>query len=75
MVYDDYDCALNYLLWGQWDDLFTLMIRTKDDLLCKKIHLFLHQYHFSTERENILQAHDDLLYYIGHAIRHTNMLV
>lgn len=64
----DYESALNYLLWGQWDDLFTLMIRTNDDILRKKIHVFLHQFHFSIERGQIMDTHDNLLHYIDHAI-------
>lgn len=36
----DYDKALYYTLWGQWDDLLVLMVRTKDDMLSKKIPAF-----------------------------------
>lgn len=64
----DYEYALNYLLWGQWDDLFTLMIRTNDDILCKKIHCFLKNYHFSTDKQEIIAEHDNLLFYIDHAL-------
>lgn len=64
----DYESALNYLLWGQWDDLFTLMIRTDDDILRKKIHVFLHKFHFSTKHTQIMETHDSLLFYIDHAI-------
>lgn len=64
----DYEYALNYLLWGQWDDLFTLMIRTNDDILCKKIHTFLQNYHFSKDKQQIITEHDNLLFYIDHAL-------
>lgn len=73
MPVDDYECALNYLLWGQWDDLFTLMIRTNDDILGKKIHVFLHEFHFGKEHSNVLETHDSLLYYIDHAIDHATI--
>lgn len=64
----DYEYALNYVLWGRWDDLFTLMLRTKDDLLCKKIQLFLHAYYYSHKQSEIIQTHDNLLFYIDHAM-------
>lgn len=70
----DYESALNYLLWGQWDDLFTLMIRTDDDILGKKIHVFLQQFHFGTEQQQILKTHDNLLFYIDHAIDNTILM-
>lgn len=65
----DYDKALYYTLWGQWDDLLLLMVRTEDDILSKKIHLFLNAYHFSPDQEKILTAHDELLYYVDHAMK------
>ncbi|MEI3614331.1 YhdB family protein [Pseudogracilibacillus sp. SO30301A] len=64
----DYEYALNYVLWGRWDDLFTLMIRTRDDMLGKKIQLFLHAYYYSSKETEIIDTHDDLLFYIDHAI-------
>lgn len=36
----DYDKALYYTIWGQWDNLFLLMSRTDDDLLAKKLNVF-----------------------------------
>jgi hypothetical protein len=69
----DYELALNYVLWGHWDDLFTLMLRTKDDLLEKKIHQFLHAYYYSSANKEIIATHDNLLFYIDHAME--NMLV
>lgn len=70
MEIPDYDKALYYTLWGQWDDLLVLMVRTNDDILSKKIEHFLHAYHYSPDQTNIIQSHDDLLYYIDHAMKH-----
>ncbi len=67
----DYDKALYYSLWGQWDDLLVLMVRTQDDMLSKKIQHFLHAYHYSLDQTKILQLHDELLYYIDHAMKQT----
>ncbi|TQS76576.1 hypothetical protein DX933_00265 [Ornithinibacillus gellani] len=64
----DYDRALYYTLWGQWDDLLVLMVRTKDDLLSKKIQLFLNAYHYSLDERTIIHSHDQLLYYLEHAM-------
>ncbi|MEI3607121.1 YhdB family protein [Pseudogracilibacillus sp. SE30717A] len=64
----DYEYALNYVLWGRWDDLFTLMIRTNDDMLGKKIQLFLNAYYYSSKQKEIIDTHDELLFYIDHAI-------
>ncbi|OZU87884.1 hypothetical protein CIL03_14365 [Virgibacillus indicus] len=65
----DYDKALYYTLWGQWDDLLVLMVRTPDDMLSKKIQLFLNAYHYSLDQTKILTSHDNLLYYIEHAMK------
>lgn len=65
----DYDKALYYTLWGQWDELLILMVRTKDDILSKRIEKFLNAYHYSLDEEKILQKHDQLLYYIDHAMQ------
>lgn len=67
----DYDKALYYILWGQWDDLLVLMVRTDDDLLSKKIHHFLSAYHYSLDQSHIIESHDKLLDYIDHAMKHT----
>ncbi|MFS0671872.1 YhdB family protein [Ornithinibacillus sp. 179-J 7C1 HS] len=67
----DYDKALYYTLWGQWDDLLVLMVRTKDDLLSKKIQNFLHAYHYSLDDKKIIESHENLLYYIDHAMKFT----
>ncbi|MGY0693835.1 YhdB family protein [Virgibacillus sp. FSP13] len=66
----DYDKALFYSLWGQWDDLLVLMVRTNDDMLSKKIQNFLYAYHYSLDQTKILSLHDELLYYIDHAMNH-----
>lgn len=68
MLIPDYDKALYYTLWGQWDELLLLMVRTEDDLLSKKIHHFLNDYHYSTNKEKIIESHDNLLYYVDHAM-------
>lgn len=67
----DYEYALNYVLWGRWDDLFTLMLRTKDDMLGKRIQHFLHAYYYSTKQSEIVDTHDELLLYIDHAMDST----
>lgn len=67
----DYDKALYFTLWGQWDDLLILMVRTKDDLLSKKIEAFLHAFHYSGNEQEIMTNHDSLLHYIDHAMGHT----
>lgn len=71
----DYDKALYYALWGQWDELLLLMVRTQDDLLSKKIHYFLNDYHYSTDKEKIIESHDNLLYYLDHAMKNTPTLM
>ena len=65
----DYDKALYFTLWGQWDDLLVLMVRTDDDMLSKKIQLFLNAYHYSPDQTNVLESHDALLYYLEHAMK------
>ncbi|MDY0406281.1 YhdB family protein [Virgibacillus sp. 179-BFC.A HS] len=65
----DYDKALYYMLWGQWDDLLVLMVRTRDDLLSKKIQHFLQAFHYSSDETQVIAAHDNLLYYIDHAMK------
>ena len=74
MSFPDYDKALYYTLWGQWDDLLLLMVRTKDDILSKKIHLFLNNFHYSSDQLKIIEAHDNLLDYVDHAMKYTPSL-
>lgn len=64
----EYEYALNYVLWGRWDDLFTIMLRTKDNLLEKKIEQFLHAYYYPSQQINVEQSHDELLHYLEHAM-------
>lgn len=64
----DYERALLYLLWCQFDELFTLMIRTNDDLLEKKIQDFLYAYYYAFDEINLLDAHEKLIQYIDHAL-------
>ena len=58
----DYDKALYYTLWGQWDDLLVLMVRTNDDLLSKKIEQFLHAYHYPSSQEYLITSHEQLMH-------------
>ncbi|WP_152654996.1 YhdB family protein [Oceanobacillus sp. CFH 90083] len=69
MLIPDYDKALYYTIWGQWDNLFLLMSRTNDDLLAKKIEHFLYAYHHSSSQKHVDQSHDTLLYYLEHALQ------
>lgn len=66
----DYDKALYYTLWGQWDELLILMVRTKDDILSKKIQYFLNNYHYESDQSKVIQSHDNLLYYVDHAMNY-----
>lgn len=65
----DYDKALYHTLWGEWDELLLLMVRTKDDLLAKKIQIFLHAFHYCPNEHQVLKHHDELLYYVDHAMK------
>jgi hypothetical protein len=64
----DYDRALYYTHRSQWDNLLILMVRTKDDLLSKKIEHFLHAYNFEHDYSVIQKRLTALLRYIDHAI-------
>ncbi|MFY4774128.1 YhdB family protein [Metabacillus sp. RGM 3146] len=64
----DYDKALYYTHRSQWDNLLILMVRTKDDLLSKRIEQFLHAYNFEHDYMTIEQSLYTLLRYIDHAI-------
>jgi len=75
MQIPDYDKALYYTLWGQWDELLLLMVRTEDDLLSKKIHHFLNDYHYSRDTEKVSESHDNLLYYIEHAMKNIPSMI
>ncbi|MCA0969735.1 YhdB family protein [Halobacillus litoralis] len=63
----DYDKALHYMIWGQWDDLLVLMVRTKDQFLSKKIEHFLHACYYPVHESDMLKSHESLLHYIDHA--------
>ncbi|WP_077624456.1 YhdB family protein [Sediminibacillus massiliensis] len=71
MIIPDYDKALYFTLWGQWDDLLVLMVRTQDDILSKKIESFLHAFHYNSNEQKVITTHEDLLHYIDHAMAHT----
>ncbi|RAK19404.1 YhdB-like protein [Anoxybacillus vitaminiphilus] len=64
----DYDKALYYTHRSQWDNLLILMVRTKDDLLSKKIEHFLHAYNFENDYSVIQKRLTALLRYIDHAL-------
>lgn len=67
-----YEHALHYVLWGKWDDLFTLMLRARDDMLRKKIEQFLNAYYYSINHNEIIEKHDELIDYIDHALQNNN---
>ncbi|WP_078060083.1 MULTISPECIES: YhdB family protein [Gracilibacillus] len=64
----DYDKALYYTLWGEWDNLLVLMVRTKDDLLSKKIEHFLHAYHYPVSDMYLTDMYNQLILYIDYAL-------
>jgi len=64
----DYDKALYYTIWQQWDDLLVLMVRTDDDFLAKKINNFLQAFHMDRNTKKIIAQHENLLHYIDHAM-------
>jgi len=67
---EDYDQVVLYILHNKWDDLFMLMLRTNDDLLAKKIRLFLHEYHYSANEHLLNEYYDNLIDYVDHATSH-----
>jgi len=67
----DYDRALYYTHRSQWDNLLILMVRTKDDMLSKKIEHFLHAYNFENNYQVIENKLYALLRYIDHASQNT----
>nr|WP_181349470.1 YhdB family protein [Thalassobacillus sp. CUG 92003] len=71
MFYSDYDRALHHTLWGEWDDLLVLMVRTQDELLSKRIEFFLHAFHYHLGEQELLESHESLLHYIDHAMAAT----
>lgn len=64
----DYDRALYYTHRSEWDNLLILMVRTKDDILSKKIEHFLHAYNFEHDYSVIQKRLTALLRYIDHAL-------
>ncbi len=63
----DYDRALHYTYHSQWDNLLILMVRTKDDLLSKKIERFLHAYYFLSDYNQVEEKLYSLLQYVDYA--------
>ncbi|KRG16614.1 hypothetical protein ACA30_00315 [Virgibacillus soli] len=70
----DYDRALYYTHRSEWDNLLVLMVRTKDQILSKKIEYFLHAYQFSKDYSIIERKLYALLRYIDHANEVTGAL-
>lgn len=64
---NDYEHALHYVLWGKWDDLFTLMLRSHDDVLRKRIEHFLHAYYYALTHQEVVEKHDRLIAYLDYA--------
>lgn len=64
----DYDKALYFTMWQQWDDLLVLMVRTHDDILAKRIESFLNAFRYSRNNQEIVSMHEELLHYIDHAM-------
>lgn len=64
----DYDKALYFTNCSAWDDLLVLMVRTKDDVLSKKIEHFLHACHFESDWGVITKKQLDLFQYLDHAV-------
>lgn len=67
IIMNDYDHALHCVLWSKWEDLFTLMLRSRDDLLKKRIEQFLHAYFYSIDRQEVIDMHDQLIAYLDYA--------
>lgn len=63
----DYDRALYYTYRSQWDNLLILMVRTKDNLLSKKIEHFLHAYYFQGDELVLKKKLMNLLQYADFA--------
>lgn len=68
MMSIDYDKALYYTIWQQWDDLIVIMVRTNDDLLAKKINNFLCAFQSEKNNTKIIQQHENLLHYLDHVM-------
>lgn len=67
MDMNDYEHALHYVLWGKWDELFTLMLRSHDDVLRKRIEHFLHAYYYALSHQEVVEKHDRLIAYLDYA--------
>ena len=63
----DYDRALYYTYRSEWDNLIILMVRTKDNMLSKRIERFMHAYNFSKDYSLIERQLYSLLRYLDHA--------
>lgn len=63
----DYDRALFYTHRSEWDNLLILMVRTKDNILSKKIEHFLHAYNFEHDYSIIENKLYAMLRYLDHA--------
>ncbi|RST75119.1 hypothetical protein D4T97_007605 [Siminovitchia acidinfaciens] len=68
----DYDKALYYTHRSEWDNLIVLMVRTKDDMLSKRIERFLHAYYFSRDYSLIERQLFSLLRFLEYAATATD---
>jgi len=64
---NDYKIVTEHLLFENWEQLFFVMIRTPDDLLRKRIEIFLQQYANHYDNEAIQETYHTLLAYVCHA--------
>ncbi|KIL46829.1 YhdB family protein [Jeotgalibacillus campisalis] len=60
---NDYDRTLLYLYRHSWDDMLILMVRTKDDLLSKKIKSLLKGIHYPQPQETTAYHYTELFRY------------
>ena len=65
----DYDKALYYTHHCACIDLSVLMMKTKDDILSKRIEIFVHAFIRETEFMKVKEARDNLLSYIDYVYR------
>jgi len=63
---NDYDRTLLYLYRHSWDDMLILMVRTKDDLLSKKIKSLLKGIHYPQAQETTAYHYAELFRYTEH---------
>ncbi|PPA72445.1 YhdB family protein [Jeotgalibacillus proteolyticus] len=65
-MYNDYERTLLYLYRHSWDDMLILMVRSKDDLLSKKIKSLLKGIHYPQTQETTAYHYTELFRYAEH---------